>query len=239
MKKEIDFFLDELDGVRKKCMGPHSWYEGSLAGRPLRVVRTGIGRTVGEAILRSGCSLFVSTGFCGALSPLLARGDFVVSTAVLARRKADEIRLHVTGSGIEAPNDADAGIVKRAIPLTQGARHSIESAARELGAVLHFGATFTADRVIRTAEEKTALHAESGAISVDMEDCYRLEIAVSLGIPFLSVRVVLDGPRESIPSLRSAFRIPSDAAALLKGANRCARSLARFLVRFVEKFEMV
>lgn len=216
LKKEIDFFLDGLDGIRTTRVGSRSCYEGSLACRPLRVVRTGMGRAAEDARLYDGCSLVVSTGFCGALSPLLARGDFVVSTAVLAR----------------------PDVAQRAVPIPPEAKRSIESAARELGAVLRFGATFTADRVIRTPEEKAALHGESGAISVDMEDFYRLQAAERLGIPCVSVRVVLDGQGDRVPSFRSALRIPSDAAALLRGANLCARSLARLLARFVEKFEM-
>jgi nucleoside phosphorylase len=234
LKKEIDLFLDALEGLRRRREGSCSCYAGSLAHRPVRVIRTGMGRADVDPCLFGNCSLVLSTGFCGALSPLLARGDFVVSTNLVARTVTGERLQNASMPG--AP--ANGGLAKTRIPISKTMRKSLERAALETGAVLWFGATFTADRVIRTPEEKAALHGACGALSVEMEDLHRLECAARSGLPFLSLRVVLDTRVERVPSLRSAVRIPADTADLLKGANICARKLASLLVRFVEKFEM-
>lgn len=218
LKKEIDFFLDALEGLRRRREGSRSCYEGSLARRPVRVIRTGVGRASIDPRLYSDCSLVVSTGFCGALSPLLDRGDFVVSTVVAAC--------------------AAGGMVEKKIVISAETRESLERAALETGAVLRFGTTFTAGRVIRTTKEKAALHETCGALSVEMEDFHRLEFAAERDLPFLSLRVVLDRQSDRIPSLRAAARIPADTADLLKGVNPCARALASLLARFVKKFEM-
>jgi nucleoside phosphorylase len=218
LKREVDLFLDALEGLKRRGEGSCRCYEGTLARRDVRVIRTGIGKASFDRCLTRDCSLVISTGFCGALSPLLVRGDFVVSTSLAA---------------CEA-----GGIAEKKIVIPARTRELLERTALETGAVLRFGTSFTAERVIRTVQEKAALHEASGALSVEMEDYHRLECARERGLPFLSLRVVLDRQVDRIPSFRAAARIPADTAALLKNANLCARGLASLLVRFVEKFEM-
>jgi nucleoside phosphorylase len=229
LKKEIDFFLDMLGGLQKRREGALSLYEGVLARRPVRVIRTGVGRVSIDPGLSRDCSLLVSAGFCGALSPFLVRGDFVVSTSVVTHPV-----LGVTSIGARPTGRK----VEKKIAVSSGTRKSLERAASACGAVLRFGTTLTAGRVVRTVEEKAGLHEACGALSVEMEDSHRLECAERRGLPFLSLRVVLDEQSDRIPSLRSAIRIPADTFDLLKGVNLCARALASLLARFVEKFEM-
>jgi adenosylhomocysteine nucleosidase len=115
--------------------------------------------------------LVVSAGLCGALVPDLGIGDLVLPVAVVAP------------SGDRLPVDAPAR--ERLAALTGGSAG---------------GATLATSRVVlRTAAEKAALHAATGATAVDMESAAILEHASRVGWPALVVRGVSDDARGGVP----------------------------------------
>ena len=81
---------------------------------------------------------------------------------------------------------------------------SISGQANQLDS-LHVGRLLTVDRIIRTADEKAALHKKSGAVAVDMETAAVLEMCRQHDVPCLSVRVVSDTSEETLP--REVFQL--------------------------------
>ncbi len=114
--------------------------------------------------------LVVSAGVCGALAPDLRAGDLVLPESVIG--PAAE-RLNVTPTAYA-----------RATGLAPAARRGTMTTSRE---------------VVATADAKSALFAETGAVAVDMESSVILAHAAFAGCPTLVVRGVSDTAHESLP----------------------------------------
>ena len=114
------------------------------------------------------------TGFCGATDPELNTGD-----------------LHIAGTfihGEEAP----------CLPSDFGFRSALLSAATGCELVTCAEPSATIDHVADAAEKAT-LRDSLGVASVNMEDYWAASAAARAGIPFVSLRAVLDTARESLP----------------------------------------
>jgi len=155
--------------------------------------------------------LVVSCGFCGALDARLETGDVVVASAV--RIEAGEV-LHASPD------------------LLAQARRAL------VGMRFYEGELLGRNAVAATPAEKRAL-ASTGALALDMETHPLALAAGKAGIPWLSVRAVLDPlsftlpafarePRKSYvaPALRHALSSPRGAIqiARLAAASRRARA---------------
>lgn len=241
MKREVDPLLDAMERLARRREGGCTVYEGSLGSRKVRVCTTGIGSAKRGDPPLGDCSYVVSTGYCGALTPGAAAGDIVVSTALAfgdAEPKAHAAAVPDAECGAQMHGNDPWRGETRGYALPPGAVEALEEAGRETGARVHFGPTFTSPGAVKTPQAKRKLHELSGALAVDMEDRARYELAREREVPFLSVRVVLDELGSRIPSFESPLHIPADMASLVRKAGPCARSLAGFLARFVEKFEL-
>jgi adenosylhomocysteine nucleosidase len=186
---------------------------GLFDGREVVAFAVGIGGDAARAIADEAPRLVVSCGFCGALDGRLQAGDLVLATSVRGK----------DGPAVEAP------------PVL------LAEARRALSGLRFFeGEVLCTAAVAATPAEKRVL-AASGALAVDMET-HGLALAASqAGIPWLSVRAVLDPldatlpafarePRKSYlaPALRHALSRPKGAVeiARLAGlARRAGRSL--------------
>ncbi len=172
-------------------------------------------------------AMLLTTGVAGALRPELGVGEIVVASAVCDR-----------SGGSPVATDAACRTRARQALLATGLRW------RE-------GVCLGVDRVLPDAHAKRRAAASTGADVVQMEDHVWARQAASWGIPFLSVRVVLDAIDQAIPAAALAFpwrgpgagevavtllRSPQIAPALAKlGAaqRRARRALARFLEVFL------
>jgi adenosylhomocysteine nucleosidase len=114
----------------------------------------------------------------------------------------------------------------------------------------------TADRVIRTAEEKKSLFEKTGAAAVDMETYAVAEVCRRRGVPCFAVRVIHDEADETLPpdiekllnqkseaarlgaAIGALWKRPSsfkDMWALKENSLVAAKKLADFIAEFVEK----
>jgi nucleoside phosphorylase len=80
---------------------------------------------------------------------------------------------------------------------TWGSR--LRDAARAAGHLCMDGAIVSVRRALATAEEKRACRERTGADAVDMETASVAQVAAELGVPYVSIRVVLDTAGEAIP----------------------------------------
>jgi adenosylhomocysteine nucleosidase len=147
-------------------------WRGAIGDRRVAVVRTGIGleraAAAAAAVEIGGADLIVSTGCAGGLAATLAAGDLVLATAIAG---ADG-----------APSMA----------VDAAARTRAGEAARRAGLTILEGPMLCSPVVLPGAAEKQAAYARTGAVAVEMESAAIARRAAAAGIPFMSVRVVLD-----------------------------------------------
>jgi adenosylhomocysteine nucleosidase len=178
---------------------------GSFGGSDVVALAVGIGGGGARAISEEEPRLVVSCGFCGALDARLEVGDLVLAASV---RGAGE-------SAVEAPPAALLAAARRALS----------------GLRFFEGEVLCTTSVAATPSEKRALGA-GGALAVDMET-HALALAASkAGIPWLSVRAVLDPLGAALPAFarepRKGYLAPAlrHALASPKGAIQIARLAA-------------
>jgi adenosylhomocysteine nucleosidase len=108
------------------------------------------------------------------------------------------------------------------------------------------GKLLSADRAIASIEEKAALHRSTAAVAVDMESLGVAQVASAHGLPFIAIRVIVDGATDNLPRavaaaadqsghlniwrlLGALARAPSDLAPLMRLGSRyrtASRSLS-------------
>ena len=187
-----------------------------------------------EALLRlpEAPERIVSVGFAGALNHDLRTGDLVLSP-----------RLYATGEEEAVESDGS---------LFELARDALEAP----GAPRHFVAdSLTVGAPVCTVSDKKALSIATPAWIANMEDYWVGQRVTGEGVPFLSVRVVLDTADQEMPAFAAGLgdREPLTQA-LLAAVNCIARpgnlprllklskqvriaqaSLERFCLPFVSK----
>jgi adenosylhomocysteine nucleosidase len=75
------------------------------------------------------------------------------------------------------------------------------------------GRLLTSSRSIASVAAKAALFRETAAAAVDMESLSVAQVALSYGLPFIAVRVIVDGAGDALPS---AVRNAADANGQLR-----------------------
>jgi adenosylhomocysteine nucleosidase len=153
------------------------WHGDSPAGEVV-VVKTGIGVSQAEMAARAVTEhgrfdLCLSTGCAGALSSDLACGD-----AVIASQLADSDN--------------------RRWPVDEVVRMELCAAAQRAALRAVDGAVLCSSRVLGTVEEKRLAAQRTGTVAVEMEGIPIAAHAAEQGMPFASVRVVLDTADTSI-----------------------------------------
>ena len=146
-------------------------------------------------LVDDGAEILVSFGIAGGLAPALKPGDLILADAVVAAGKQRW--------------ESDAA--PRA-PLNR----ALDPAA--------VGPIYGASEVIRSPSEKAALHAETGALAVDMESRGVAQAAAETALPFLAIRVVADPAHRAIPS-SALHGLDAD------GNRRALPVLARLLLK--------
>jgi len=230
LKKEIDSFLDILNKVKKKKVSGLACYHGSLHEKDVCIIKTGVNRHDIDPAIFNNCTEIISTGFCGALIPELKAGDIVVSAEVLS---ADNMLLDKLFKDNKGQASVDMVPVEK-IPSVEGISKEIMSFFQNEGILVHCVRTVTAARVIKNYNEKTMLHAATGAVSVDMEDCHRIKLAKRLGTRFISIRSVFDELHDEVPGFKSGFIFHSSLPSLLKKLSAAQEGIALSLEKMLE-----
>jgi len=126
-----------------------------------------------ESLINLGCKALVSFGMAGGLEPSLAPGALVVADTVVG---ADGQRFNTASSWRAA--------------LAESLQDHLTIAG---------GPIAGSDHALTSPTAKAALHAESGAVAVDMESHKVAAVADASDVPFLVVRAVSDPCTRSIP----------------------------------------
>jgi len=170
---------------RAEVRGGRACVFGTLQGRSVCLVKTGVGRKNAAAAARAICAdlrpgLVIIAGAAGGLDPGLAPGAIVVVESVIRESTLEEIICP------EAP-------VRRVLGVLSSA------GMRPLA-----GRCCQANTFIHRAADKLALHLKTRAQVVDMESAACAQEFQRAGMPFVNLRVVSD----------AALRDTADMAAL-------------------------
>ncbi|MBI4300875.1 MAG: hypothetical protein HY677_07035 [Chloroflexi bacterium] len=221
-------------GLRKLRMATVA--EGSVSGRHVLLVTTGVGRRratqAAEDLLEAYApEAVVSLGYGGALVPDLRAGDLVVSPRIRLAETSETV--------VSYPSDS----------------RLLDLASRAGSGPIHFADGVTAAMVIATEEAKQGLAHRWSAAVVDMESYWVAETAAARGVPFLAVRAISDTLEDKLPDLvkmidadgnlkaleagRHLSVHPGEAGRLLKFARNAAlarRALGRFGLAFTSVY---
>ena len=119
-------------------------------------------------------------GVAGGVDPELETGDLLLADRHALQNGASQ------GAGQAIKPDADM-------------LQSAQKAALELSVPIFNGGSLTVDHLVAEPHEREALRTEYQVYSVNMEDYRAAEAAQNAGVPFLSVRVVLDTASQRLP----------------------------------------
>ena len=119
-------------------------------------------------------------GVAGGVDPELETGDLLLADRHALQNGASQ------GAGQAIKPDADM-------------LQSAQKAALELSVPIFNGGSLTVDHLVAKPHEREALRTEYQVYSVNMEDYRAAEAAQNAGVPFLSVRVVLDTASQRLP----------------------------------------
>ena len=164
----------------------------------------------------------ISIGLGGALAPHLKVGDVVVGERVLFEGKL--------GDRGESHSCDDIWRVRLAARLAN----------------THSGPIIGSDLILADAEAKSALHARSGALAVDMESHVAARFAKARELPFAVLRVISDDARHVLPPaalvamkpdggiaigrvLASLLRHPLQVPSLIRTARASNKAFAELL----------
>jgi adenosylhomocysteine nucleosidase len=149
--------------------------ERSLADGALLVV-SGMGGDLAAPaarhLIEAGVSALLSFGFAGGLDPALRAGRVVLPSEVISREGARR-------------------------PTCSEWRRRLNRAIAELEPV--GGTLLSTAGPVATVEEKAALFRDTGAAAVDMESLAIAHVAAAHDIPFMAVRVIVDGAGDALP----------------------------------------
>ena len=165
--------LRQMRQVSRERAGDFTVWRGVTSRHEVLLVKTGMGIKQAEAAARAICdrrqfALFMSTGCAGALAADLAPGDVAVATAVVGSDSREHFDTH---------------------PVH---RERAQRAAERAALRVVRGRVLCSPQALGTAEDKRAAAARHGALAVEMECTSIAAAAAERGIPFVSVRAVLD-----------------------------------------------
>jgi adenosylhomocysteine nucleosidase len=236
---ESGFFEDSLKGLVTIRGEGFKAKDGGLGGRRVVVFLSGPGRmsaaTAAETLIDGHKpALVLSAGFAGGLAPQFKRHDLFLP---------DEVLLE-SGESIA---------ISPLVPTPE--RGNEEKREETSVSDLHRGKLLTADRIIRTIDEKKSLFEETRAAAVDMETFAVAEVCRRRSVPFAAVRIIHDPADQSLPpdieklldqkteaarfgaAIGALWKRPSsikDLWALKENSLIAAKKLAEFLAKLAE-----
>ncbi len=183
---EAERFAARLRGRRRAALG-EGWAVWGERGRvQVRVVVSGPGMERAEQAAKGLAELdpaatgILATGFAGGLSEDVRPGHLVLAT------RSQHVR--VAGGRAGPPLASDREFLAFA-----------EQALRRAGVPWQSGDILSVDEALFTPGEKRRQHEQTRALVVQMEDYAWAQAAQDQGLPFVSVRAVLDPVSARLP----------------------------------------
>jgi adenosylhomocysteine nucleosidase len=208
MREELHTLLPLVGGARMVVVGGRTFHCGQVAGRPVVLVLSGIGKVAAAAtcallIQAFDARAIVFTGVAGGIGPGVRVGDVVLARHLLqhdmdASPLFPRFEVPLTGRSHFASDaalsdslrDCTLACLARA-PALLGAAHCADFGIE--GPRLHEGLVVSGDRFVATAAESAALRAAlPAALAVEMEGAALAQVCADFGRPFAVLRTISD-----------------------------------------------
>ncbi len=196
MEEEVARIKEVMTDVRITERASLTFYEGTLQGLPVVVVRSGIGK-VNAAICTQqlidlfGTDAIVNTGIAGSLDASIDIGDIVLSTDAL-QHDVDAVAFGY-----------DLGVIPRMDTSVFVADEALRTLAGEVcrdvnpDVSVHEGRVVTGDQFIASRDKKNLLTATFHGMCTEMEGAAIAHAAHNNGVPFLIIRAISDKADDS------------------------------------------
>ncbi len=205
MEEEVNILKDRMQDVIIRQAASMEFYEGSMNGRPIVVVRSGIGKVNAAVCTQILIDLFhidavINTGVAGSLRNEIDIADIVLSTDTLQHD------MDATGFGYEAgviPRmersvfEADPELIRLAAEIC---RNEIDEIA------VHTGRIVSGDQFVSDQRKKEWLVDTFGGCCTEMEGAAIAQVAYLNRIPFLIVRAISDKADHSAEMTYAEFQ---------------------------------
>ena len=183
--EELQDVLKRMTSVRRESRGGMHVFYGSMNGRDLLLVQTGVGpKKAGAAANRiikdHAPRAVLSIGAAGAADPLLHVGDIVIIKNILHHADG-HFATDLLLSGQIALQLSDAGM-----PVSRGD-------------------CFTVGAFIHTLSEKRRIFENTGARVIDMESASLAKRFRPAGVAFLDIRIVSDTARQDAFNIEAYY----------------------------------
>ena len=191
MEEEVETLKSALKNAKTTTIGDMVFYEGTLDGADVVIVKCGIGKvnagTCAQLLINDfGVDRIINTGVAGSLDASIDIGDIVVST------DAVQHDFDLTPLGY-APGELD-GIGSQAFPADPDMRASAVEAVKQCAPEVNVfeGRVCTGDQFIASAEQKEAITSVFGGLCCEMEGGAIAQICYQNEIPYVIIRAISD-----------------------------------------------
>ncbi len=185
LRWEIRPILQSLGRVERVRRDQVTFWR-AIGGPPVLVFQTGVGARRARHAAAVAAETFpvaaiLNAGCAGSLVPYLEAGAVVVPDVLV--QEGPPIRCYEMSAHLAT---------------------LLREAAGGLGVETQRCPVLTTPAPLMTGDEKSAAHARSGAVAVEMEGCAVAAVAAERGLPCASVRVILDGAGANLPETAPA-----------------------------------
>lgn len=222
MELEVDTLKSQMEIKNITAKANMEFYEGSLNGTPVVIVRSGVGKVNAGICVQILADLFsvthvINTGVAGSLDSRIDIGDIVVSADAVYHDVDATIFGYLPG---EVPQlgrrefTADPDLVTLAA-----------ASCREANPHLHVftGRVVSGDQFISDKAEKERIIKTFGGYCTEMEGAAIAHAAVLNAIPFVIIRAISDKADDSAAMAYPEFE--------RKAAQDCARLTAHLVAK--------
>lgn len=191
MEEEVSQLKEQMSEVSVKSRASMEFYDGILAGTPVTIVRSGIGKVNAGCCTQVLADLFsvdciINTGIAGSLDPSINIGDIVLCTDAL-QHDVDAVAFGY-----------DLGVIPRMPVSVFPADRELRSLAGRLCTAVnpeigvHEGRIVTGDQFIADSSKKDFLVSQFSGMCTEMEGAAIAQAAYNNQLPFLIIRAISD-----------------------------------------------
>lgn len=211
MDIEVALLKEQLTDPRVTHKAGSEFWEGTLRGLPVVIVRCGVGKVNAALCVQILVDLFdithlVNTGVAGSLDPELDIGDLVVATECMHH----DMQVGVFGY----PRGQVPGMDVHAFPADPELTQAAEAVCQAQGVRYRRGRIVSGDQFIDDSAVKQDIVSACGGVCVEMESASIAHAAYRNGLPFTILRAISDKADDS-----ATMDYPTFEA---QAARRCA-----------------
>lgn len=222
MDEEVKLFLSSMGSVVQEEYASMVFYSGKLEGKPVVVVRCGVGKVnaavCAQVLLSSfGVDRIVFTGVAGAVDEALDIGDVVVSS--------DCVQHDVDASALGYEPGRICFTDLKFFKADDDLVNAVLGAAKNLSINCVKGRILTGDKFITNASELSQLKTMFGGSCIEMEGAAVAHACVLSKVPFVIIRSISD---------RADHSAPIDFKKFVGKASEVSSSIVREVLRRIE-----